>query len=569
MSLFGTRLRKAFNTTALGLVLATSGMLTAGVTSLRNAEAAEADTSQVELMTPPQTPAHTYVLKPVAISAFTSIFSTDDEKERNIFFRNSRQAVHEFKMLTHAEKMTSWLTKPEQKEIRDIRHAAGPDVKKYRIPLSVAETLRFASSQVGVDHDAFMNRLSQTAGNLAGADPAGLYRTDVFKFNVPTWLYLVKTYGPAHGLGYFADKITAAPAADGSTLAYVKDAAMLRQIADMRHNPRISALMGAEYIKNEANLPPAIAYRGITFKPDAVTARRQTYLMTLGFDLGVRAADGNRGPLTDAAMVEFAHISGPLLQKDAANFDQLLQDAALQAQADSTAYSTDKRPISPATAFAVRHAAKIVGVDFAYLMELAGAESGFDETAEAATSSASGLFQFTDQSWLMMLSSNGAKYGLNDLTAQIRVTQDKEGHDVYRIDDPLVQRYALSLRADPRICALMGAEYAKDNEQALKAALPHTKITRTDQYLAHFLGSGSATRFIAHMSRSPGQAGSALFASAAKSNKSIFYKDNGAARSLKEIYKIFSHKFDTGLFDKTPLARVPLPRPRPAGLGLN
>jgi hypothetical protein len=592
-----TKLSKAFNRATLGIALATLAPATVAEFALmNNAAAADPAIEQVDTTAaakpalpvaslksglqniidaitpqnvfagaPPAQPVvHTYILRPVAISAFDALFGTDDEKTRNVFFKETRQAVSEYKVLTNAKEITGALTADEVKAIREIRREAQPDVKKYKISLGTAETLRFAADQTGIDHEAFMNRLSQSAGNLAAANPAGLIKTDVFKFNVSTWLYLVKNYGAQHGLGYFSGKIKTETAADGRTLVSVNDAALLRQIADMRHNPRISALMGAEYIKNESGLP-TISYKGITYSPNPVIAQRQTALMTLGFDLGIRGADGSRGPLTDAAMAEFLEISRPLLQQGQ-KFDAILTEAARQAAADSAAYSTDDRPLTTANAFAIRHASRIVGTEFGYMMELAQAESNFDETAEATTSSATGLFQFTDQSWLMMLSLAGAKYGLNDLTSQIAVSKDKDGNNVYKIENPLIANYALSLRNDPRICALMGAEFAKTNKDDLKAALPRTDITRTDQYLAHFLGSGSAVSFITHMERSPNRSGSALFHAAARSNKTIFYTQGGRGkpRSLKQIYAIFSRKFDTGVYDAPP---VPTPRPRPANLG--
>lgn len=592
-------LRKIFNTAALGLTLSTvTPFVIADMAVMNNAQAADAQpqttlpvattdtlppavvaTAQnmfniaahvtnglLPGVTPHAPVVRTYILRPVAISAFAPLFSTDDEKERNVFFHQNRQSIAEYKVLTNAQDVGKGLTRAELKSIHTIAQEAKADVKKYKIPLPVAETLRFAAQQTGVDYASFMTRLSKSAGNLAAADPAGLSKTDVFKFNVATWLYLVKSYGAAHGLGYFAGKITTQKAADGRTLTSVADAATLRQIADMRHNPRLSALMGAEYIKNEAVMP-VVSYKGITYSPNPLVAQRQTALITLGFDLGTRGADGNLGPLTTASWAEFIEMSRPLL-KQGQSIDVILSSAVRQALADARAYTTQDRTITPANAFAIRHASKVVGSEFGYMMELAQAESGFDETASASTSSAAGLYQFTDQSWLMMLAQNGAKYGLADVAGQISVSKDRDGNPVYDIDNPFMERYALSLRNDPRLCALMGAEYAKTNKQDLKAALPRTTITRTDQYLAHFLGSGSAARFISHMENSPNRAANRLFPAPARSNESIFFKRNGHARSLKEIYTLFSHKFDTGVFDPLPLppqpAHVARARPKPA-----
>src|SRR5690554_1851164 len=76
----------------------------------------------------------------------------------------------------------------------------------------------------------------------------------------------------------------------------------------------------------------------------------------------------------------------------------------------------------------VRAAASRTGVDFAYLMEKAAAESSFDTRAQAATSSARGLYQFIDQTWIDMVEAHGEKYGLGSYAAAIRDgTLDAEG----------------------------------------------------------------------------------------------------------------------------------------------
>ncbi len=57
---------------------------------------------------------------------------------------------------------------------------------------------------------------------------------------------------------------------------------------------------------------------------------------------------------------------------------------------------------------AIAQAASSTGVDFSYLFAQAKSESGLDPTAQAGSSSAAGLFQFIDQSWLGVLKKHGA-----------------------------------------------------------------------------------------------------------------------------------------------------------------
>ena len=61
---------------------------------------------------------------------------------------------------------------------------------------------------------------------------------------------------------------------------------------------------------------------------------------------------------------------------------------------------------------ALRTASAKTGVGFDYLVKTAQRESNFDPGAKAGTSSATGLFQFTDATWLNMLDRYGDKHGV-------------------------------------------------------------------------------------------------------------------------------------------------------------
>src|SRR5271168_3894041 len=60
---------------------------------------------------------------------------------------------------------------------------------------------------------------------------------------------------------------------------------------------------------------------------------------------------------------------------------------------------------------AIQRASQATGVDFSFLMGAAKRESGYNPAAKAPTSSAAGLFQFVEQTWLATLKQHGAKYG--------------------------------------------------------------------------------------------------------------------------------------------------------------
>lgn len=487
---------------------------------------------------------------------------SDEEKTRNIFFKQDKQTLREFRALRGDATSTGGITKEEIAFIKEITDGAREDAKTYKMPLPVVATLHFAARQTGIDTAVYMQRLTETGGIVTGADRSGLARENLFKFGVPNWLYLMKQYGANHGFGYFTDQIQVQQSETGATQVSVEDPALLRQIISLRGNPRVSALMGAEYLQNAADMPTLITYQRGWYQSSPQIHDQQNYLLVLGFNLGIRGSDGIAGPLTRAALREFEAMSKPLYEPGQTTYS-LLGQAAEQAIKDSEQYTNRWRTVTPADAFAIRHAAKVVGVDYGYMMELVSAESGFVSDVTADTSSATGLFQFIDDMWPLMVKLHGHKYGLTDLADRITLSEDKNGYPVASVENPFVHKYILSLRTDPRLSALMGAELVKGNHDNLTASLPNRDITRTDQYLAHFLGSGNAVSFIARMTRRGDSSAAATFPKAAAANPGVFYKRGGKPRSFNDVYTHFSKKFDTEVFDAAPATEIPLPVPRP------
>jgi 3,4-dihydroxy 2-butanone 4-phosphate synthase/GTP cyclohydrolase II len=61
-------------------------------------------------------------------------------------------------------------------------------------------------------------------------------------------------------------------------------------------------------------------------------------------------------------------------------------------------------------------------------------------------------------------------------------------------------------------------------------------------YLAHFLGTGTASRFLLAMRRNPHMPASLLAPRAARSNRAVFYTRSGRSRSLAEVLHLFEAK---------------------------
>jgi soluble lytic murein transglycosylase-like protein len=111
-------------------------------------------------------------------------------------------------------------------------------------------------------------------------------------------------------------------------------------------------------------------------------------------------------------------------------------------------------------ASAIQNASTKTGVDFSYLLKQAQIESSFKTDVKASTSSATGLYQFIDKTWLSMVNKYGDKYGLSDLASQI--------NDNGKVACHTVKKEILELRKDPELCSLMAAELAADNKAHLE-----------------------------------------------------------------------------------------------------
>jgi hypothetical protein len=188
---------------------------------------------------------------------------------------------------------------------------------------------------------------------------------------------------------------------------------------------------------------------------------------------------------------------------------------------------------------AIATASVRTGVAFSYLYAQAKVESSLNPDAKAGTSSATGLYQFVEQSWLGTVAKHGAEHGLEAEAAAI--TRGADGR--YRVADPAARAAILELRRNPEASAAMAAEFAFDNRVSLERRLGHS-VEPVDLYLAHFLGAAGAGKFLQAVEADPEASGAALFPAAARVNHAVFYNRAGVPRSLTEIRQRFAVKFE-------------------------
>ncbi len=189
---------------------------------------------------------------------------------------------------------------------------------------------------------------------------------------------------------------------------------------------------------------------------------------------------------------------------------------------------------------AIQSASARTGVDFSYLVNKAAQESSFDPNAKSSSSSATGLYQFTKQTWLTMIKNYGAQYGLGNYADKISIDSDGVAH----VSDPTWKKAILSLRKDPQVSAFMAGELDKLNSSQLKQDVGG-KIGATELYLAHFLGAGGASDFLNEMKVNPNVEAATVLPDAASANPSVFYSADGQPKTLSQIYHHFAQRFNS------------------------
>ena len=246
---------------------------------------------------------------------------------------------------------------------------------------------------------------------------------------------------------------------------------------------------------------------------------------------------------------------GLLAEDDA---DQAEETGSLSASPAGPAFAAPPPIVS-----AIVKASEATGADFEFLLKTAALESSFNHETEAKTSSAAGLFQFVENTWLVMIREAGGKHGLEHLAAAVVVTDEGE----CEVADAEMQKQILRLRYDPELSALMAGAFARRN-----AAFVARRLGRDPEpgelYIAHFLGASGGSQLIRLAEKEPHARASKRFPRAARANRSIFY-DGRKPRTIGEVYDRLMSKYRDipihaggALQRMAAVALVPNPTPR-------
>ncbi|MGE9007212.1 transglycosylase SLT domain-containing protein [Leptospira interrogans] len=195
-------------------------------------------------------------------------------------------------------------------------------------------------------------------------------------------------------------------------------------------------------------------------------------------------------------------------------------------------------PTRAKIAGSIKQAASTTGTSFEYLLTTAKMESNFNPKAAATTSSARGLFQFIDQTWLGTVKEAGSQLGYGKYADAI--TKNPSGS--YSVSDPTARAEIMKLRDDPQAASAMAGVLTQSNSFKLTGKIGR-RPSDAELYMAHFMGVGGAGKLISNAEDNPQASAVQMFPAAAEANRSIFYDRSGRGRSVSEVYSVLNSRY--------------------------
>jgi hypothetical protein len=200
---------------------------------------------------------------------------------------------------------------------------------------------------------------------------------------------------------------------------------------------------------------------------------------------------------------------------------------------------------------AIRKAAQATGTSFDYLLATARVESDLNPNLTMRSSTATGLFQFIEQTWLGTLKQAGPAFGYGHYADAI--SQTASGR--YVVADPALRNEIMQLRKDPSANALMGGVFTQTNAAVLASRLGRTP-SEGELYVGHFFGPYAGAKAIALAASNPTANAAEIFPAAARANRSIFYDKQGNARSIAGVTAELIRRYQAARAQAAPTTAV-------------
>ncbi len=183
------------------------------------------------------------------------------------------------------------------------------------------------------------------------------------------------------------------------------------------------------------------------------------------------------------------------------------------------------------------------GVNFELLLLKASMESDMGRFDAAEHSTARGVFQYIEPTWLILMNRYGGQIGYPGYARAIRISR-REGFPYFKEEDKPLRDEILALRHDDNTAALIKAYQIIEETNVIAEYKRGKEVTATDHYIAHMLGLKLAKGFYALKNRNMRKPVAYLknpqIREAVMLNKRFFYKDNrplSAAQSYVQFEK--------------------------------
>lgn len=461
-----------------------------------------------------------------------------------VFKERTLTSINELRNLYYGSRtrgglgFTQTLSEREHADLSAFAAQVKRDAQTYNVPAERMANVALAAHAFGMRVDELLPMTEQGQSGFRGS------MTD--------FLYLVKTYGARFGMGDLASKITVERGwfGGGAVSLRVEDPVAFMLLDQLRQYDRTAIFFEARRLAEGGDMPQTQELQGDA--PAGDLARIRADLQTLGVG-NLTGSDEGFGLRTEAALNLYRATYAPLVPQGA-NVDDYLPRFAELARRDAQTYERLSEgaveqgragkalTIPTQAAAAIRLSALTTGADFGYMMKLAYAESTFDPEAGAATSTAQGLYQFIEDTWVQTISRYGAEHGMGVLARHFKVQPDMNGTMVGRSENPWMRIAALGLRDQPQLAGLMSAELQLHNEFLIECALGRD-LDDAELYMGHFMGHDAAYEFLRTYDNAPSTNAAAAFPAAARANEGVFYS-GGAARSMAGVVELFERKFN-------------------------
>jgi peptidoglycan hydrolase-like protein with peptidoglycan-binding domain len=127
---------------------------------------------------------------------------------------------------------------------------ARQDAEKFNVDRGVVAGIRLSSVRTGVEFSFLMELAAVESAFNPVAQAPGSSAAGLYQFTHDTWLNTVKAHGEKYGLGDYASQIEYTVDRRGNRRPRIKNKRVYQHLLELRRNPRVSAIMAAESVKD-------------------------------------------------------------------------------------------------------------------------------------------------------------------------------------------------------------------------------------------------------------------------------------------------------------------------------